>query len=166
MSYQLPDWDAWAFQNTLYTDKKDFYTDKEYLLEYLNLLDDNIITLERYQFHRFNPKIEEIEVMLERDRTIDSQQIALTLMANHGQPSINPDWNETFFSLEILTQIKMVLSNPFPNIEYAQKLLDKWTDDNSVIHDGCYVATGETAEIDLNQLSDCQWNYTSQNSGT
>ena len=146
MSYQLPDWDAWAFQGTL-------YTDKEALLEYLDLLDVKIITLERYQFNRFNPKIKEIEVMLESDRTIAAQQIALILSSNHGQPSINPCWDETFFSLGTLTQIKMVLSHPFPNIEYAQKLLDEWVDDNSVIHDGCYVATGETVEIDLSTIN-------------
>ena len=130
MNYQLPDWDAWAFQNTLYTDREDF-------LEYPHLLDDNIITLERYQFNPFNPKIEEIEAMLKHDCTIEAQQIALILMANHGQPSINPDWNETFFYLEILTQIKTILSQPFPDVEYAQKLLDEWTDGNNVIHDGC-----------------------------
>ena len=141
---QLPDWDAWAFQDTLYTDEGE-------LLEDLNLLDDKI-TLERYQFNPFNPRIEEIEVMLESDRTIAAQQIALILMANHGHPSINPDWDKTFFSLEILTQIKMGLSHPFPNIEYAQKLLDEWVNDNNVIHPGCYIATGETLEINLRQL--------------
>ena len=55
---QLPDWDAWAFQDTLYTDKEDFLEYLNYLLEHLNLLDDKIIMLERFQFNPFKPTID------------------------------------------------------------------------------------------------------------
>ena len=168
MNYQLPDWDAYLFEieDSLYTDKEELLNSLFTYKKDLDFIKANkkyyTIKIERYKFIPFNPRIKEIEIMLERDSSVSTQEIATKLAVNHNQILGNETFERTFFGLDLLAQIKRnwqysqvkVTSYPVINVEDTQTLLTEWAKRNSVIDGGDYIRTGEIFNINLQELGE------------
>ena len=158
----IPDWDAYEYDGNLFISEKSVLH-----MIYFNLIWQNdrrpIIQLKRYKFMPFKPQIDEVMAMIQLNQTISAHDIAIRLLLTHGiiswrQAAEKPPCSH----LEILDEIKTILSTSGQNtapseweglIADAQTLLTKWSNNVTTVEDGDYFATGETVQIDLQELN-------------